>query len=1307
MKFNILLFLPTFIYCSLSLKTKNIVSNKTIVEVKKNLEQHEEILIKVNKNKSTVPVRITDYEQAKIKPQITKKGKVALKIISPEQVDQWAKDISKTLRENDRRVVRREVLAKNFSQIRAERRNGTAIVNKLAVALEDLLTKRIQAAEEIMRKAEELAVTVPEPPFDYTFMSSVDLDQTKKQADEPEEYELPMNCTDLEKVKLSKSKHFDSKMSLETTSVYVVAEVFACDPRVVEHLHWSENLLQAFQKNYAQDASIHFQYFCSVKGFLRHYPAALWSDMYKLKLDIQNQDVYDCRLRPWYVSAGGAPRDVLILVDASGSMHNSSNQVVSEQFTSALLNALTDDDQVNVLRFNVAIESPISCFNEKLVPANHVNSAAMMSALKFYKMRNETHMADVLEYAVHMLRRYNLKRDRPSSCQQAIVLLTDSMYDNYTDLMKELDPHGRIRLFVMWLHDRYGLRDNTRAYADWISCNRDGYFAELITHNDVTEQVMRILRVMERPLVAQRQERLRVFSDVYAHVEDPRRSEYYWKQKENWEQMYRYKELRKNKATFLSPERLYSDYMYQYNLDKRGYYYEGQDLNYRLQISVSVPVFDSNTSENITIMLDEEKQRNSTRTYPVNRLLGVAGVDIPIDHLKLILPYHQLGGGASLFIVDHRGNIVLHDNLKPTFDGDILKPGYRTVDFLDLEQPAQNHKPRYYPPEWIKLRNEVIIENSKGQKKMEGKNIYENGMRANLELREYHWKRVLDHYTAVVVLPPYNRVHAVPRHSFTKDLAEEALKSLSRTEFAVHPDWLYCQHVEPYFDSREAEVRHFVRRRSDEPNFAMRKLRHVFSPIVPALLEKTYHCDEELMARICKEAIMTDQWAREHEQPDTDRDCSTCELGSTTAFFVTDSGLTRWQQYHATTSHAEPPNGSWWSRGPDEPWYRRAVASPGTLIVHIPIVPVRNLRNSFKRPPTLDIRSEWLTAAMTLNKSSAIIGVAGYHFHPEHLADLLKSVTNFPENCAARCDGITWSCVLIDEGGWVVSREGRKVDTEEGEEPVTEHLATLHPAAMAALLKAEVFQLSWIHDYQGVCFPPKDEKLNAAPTMPSIVRSLFRTVHLLYQLVRGLTSLFVVMNSGVSVLADTEKEKKKRRDRLRRDYEREKYERLYDNRVLINRTKFAACDRSRPIYILQNTPKAMESLKRQFKACEWPLVAAQVPETNLLLIAVYNRCTHKGSPVPDPLINEMYLEETEDIFNEVPQSSASKLACWRNRMPMATRQVHTKCYPHNYSQEIGYRQCGPWMPDPPKKKSGAIFSLSKLLLFITICLYLS
>lgn len=48
--------------------------------------------------------------------------------------------------------------------------------------------------------------------------------------------------------------------------------------------------------------------------------------------------------------------------------------------------------------------------------------------------------------------------------------------------------------------------------------------------------------------------------------------------------------------------------------------------------------------------------------------------------------------------------------------------------------------------------------------------------------------------------------------------------------------------MEPHFDTPEAEVLHFIRRRSDEPNFAAKKLKHLFSPLDPALLDKTYQC---------------------------------------------------------------------------------------------------------------------------------------------------------------------------------------------------------------------------------------------------------------------------------------------------------------------------------------------------------------------------------------------------------------------------------------------------------------------------------
>ncbi|KAJ8718586.1 hypothetical protein PYW08_002823 [Mythimna loreyi] len=1311
------LILITLIYTTYGVKTKskNTTINKSDDAIKKYLEKHEEVLLEVTKNKSEVkPVTITNVVNTKIVPVAVKKVKAPPKMIPPDIIQEWAKHISEKLFEIDEIVVRRKMLLKSFSDIKIEVRNGTAIVNKMADDLEELLTRRARAAEEVMRRAEELAATDHKPDSSYTFDYSVDLDQVKKMIDlrELEENQEPLSCRSLRKIKLKKSKHFDADVSLDYTSVHVAAEVFDCAPNVKEHLYWSEGLLSTFKKNYAQDSTLDFQYFCSAQGFLRHYPAALWDSMFKLKFSDDLSDVYDCRLRPWYVSAGGAPRDVLILLDASGSMGNSSNQVIAETFTLAFLSALTDDDRVNVLRFNVIIESPIICLNDKLVSANHVNTAAMMAAMYNYNMTSETLMEEVLEYAVRLLQKQRSTPEHPRACQQAIVLLTDSLYDNFTDLMRHLDPEGNIRVFVLWLHDVFGLRDDTRSYGEELSCDRDGYFAELITPYDVTQQVMRILQIMERPLVSQRTQRLTVFSDVYAHVEDPRRGEVYWRSKENTEQLNRYKDLRRNKKKLLNETQLYKDWMYQVNYNKYGHYYEGEELNYRLQITVSVPVFDHVTSENITVKLDEEKQRNSTRTYPVNRLLGVAGVDIPIDHLKLILPYHQIGAGGSLILVDHRGNIVLHDNIKHTFDGDILKPGYRTVDLLDLEQPAENHKPRYYPKEWLKFRKMMIIDKDKGNITMYGKGIYDNGMRAILEKRQYFWKRVLDHYTAIVVLPLNNRVHAVPEAAFTREIAAEAWKSLSRTEYAVNPDWLYCRHIEPHFESREAEVRHFVKRRSDEADFPMQKLDYLFSPIPPSLFEKTYQCNEDLMAKFCKEAIATNQWAHEHEVPETDRDCSNCGLGSTTAFFASESGLTRWQQYHAISALADPPAGSWWPHGPAEPWYRRAAAAPGTLVVHVPVQPIGKMRISKNRPPPYTIRSEWLTAAKTLGSAEhGIIGVAGYHFYPRHLINLLESISNYPcpegEECRPSCDGTIWSCVLIDEYGWIVAREGRNV-TGEPDEPLTEHFASVFPAAMKALLNASVFEMNWIHDYQGVCFPPEIEPLGSAVTaVPSILLSLWRSVSLLLRVTQEMVTLITILSSGyiTQVSGETEEEKQKRKKRLWRDYEREKYESLYDDRVLVNRTRFAACDRSRVLYVLQDTPKAQEALNRPPKPCTWPLVAARVPKTNLLLVAVYNPCKNKGKPVNDPLINEMYLEVEPDVKG-YRQSSASKLACWRNRVTLPARPPHVKCYPHNYKQEAGYRQCGPWLPDPEEEDAASHFTVFNSLLSIIIFLFL-
>lgn len=46
-------------------------------------------------------------------------------------------------------------------------------------------------------------------------------------------------------------------------------------------------------------------------------------------------------------------------------------------------------------------------------------------------------------------------------------------------------------------------------------------------------------------------------------------------------------------------------------------------------------------------------------------LLGVAGIDVPIQSLKNLSPFEALGPNGYTFIINHNGFIVMHPRLSP------------------------------------------------------------------------------------------------------------------------------------------------------------------------------------------------------------------------------------------------------------------------------------------------------------------------------------------------------------------------------------------------------------------------------------------------------------------------------------------------------------------------------------------------------------------------------------------------------------------------------------------------------------------
>jgi len=107
----------------------------------------------------------------------------------------------------------------------------------------------------------------------------------------------------------------------------------------------TESLDNIFRQNYESDPALSWQYFGSVTGMLRQYPAMQWrEDAGDDKIDDDNKDndndnnndnkndsnkddddddfsvMYDCRVRSWFIEAATCSKDMVILMDVSGSM---------------------------------------------------------------------------------------------------------------------------------------------------------------------------------------------------------------------------------------------------------------------------------------------------------------------------------------------------------------------------------------------------------------------------------------------------------------------------------------------------------------------------------------------------------------------------------------------------------------------------------------------------------------------------------------------------------------------------------------------------------------------------------------------------------------------------------------------------------------------------------------------------------------------------------------------------------------------------------------------------------------------------
>lgn len=160
----------------------------------------------------------------------------------------------------------------------------------------------------------------------------------------PPEWQTPYKS-----IVMQMNKNFgEIPVNTSMSAVHLPLPIYPGLPEIMNGIAWTEKLDNVFKKNLANYAHVHHQYYGDRLGFLRTFPAHKW------RIPRTDPDLFDARTRPWYVQGASCPKNVVILVDTSGSMTGLRREI-AKGVVFEILDTLTSNDYFAVMRFSETV----------------------------------------------------------------------------------------------------------------------------------------------------------------------------------------------------------------------------------------------------------------------------------------------------------------------------------------------------------------------------------------------------------------------------------------------------------------------------------------------------------------------------------------------------------------------------------------------------------------------------------------------------------------------------------------------------------------------------------------------------------------------------------------------------------------------------------------------------------------------------------------------------------------------------------------------------------------------------------------
>nr|XP_006117204.2 voltage-dependent calcium channel subunit alpha-2/delta-1 isoform X4 [Pelodiscus sinensis] len=281
---------------------------------------------------------------------------------------------------------------------------------------------------------------------------------------------------------------FRRQISYQHAAVHIPTDIYEGSTIVLNELNWTGALDDVFKRNREEDPTLLWQVFGSATGLARYYPASPWVDKSRTPNKI---DLYDVRRRPWYIQGAASPKDMLILVDASGSVSGLTLKLIRTSVIE-MLETLSDDDFVNVVSFNNNAQN-VSCFNH-LVQANVRNKKKLKEAVYKISAKGITDYKKGFSYAFEQLLNHSVSR---ANCNKIIMLFTDGGEERAQEIFLRYNKDKKVRVFTFSV----GQHNYDKGPIQWMACQNKGYYYEIPSIGAIRINTQEYLDVLGRPMV--------------------------------------------------------------------------------------------------------------------------------------------------------------------------------------------------------------------------------------------------------------------------------------------------------------------------------------------------------------------------------------------------------------------------------------------------------------------------------------------------------------------------------------------------------------------------------------------------------------------------------------------------------------------------------------------------------------------------------------------------------------------------------------------------------------------------------------